>query len=177
MSRLAIYSKRFFRSFFPKLTPGDIEFLRSHLSKQEQILFYRMSALDQKHCLNTAYAAQTATHSQKTNQKMLIKIALLHDVGKVVWAPSTMNRIWASLIDMTIPPLAKLLAKKGRDGKANKLLRTLYIKKEHPTLGANLLKDLDWGEGPLYIISHHHDPMRAKEPLELKIIRKADEEG
>ncbi|MFC1517808.1 HDIG domain-containing metalloprotein [Candidatus Margulisiibacteriota bacterium] len=177
MSLPASYVKSFLKALFPKLTPGDIEFLRSHLSKQEQILFYRMSAMDQKHCLDTAYAAQAAAHSQKINQKMLLKIALLHDIGKVKWSPPLLYRIWSVLFDHLLPPLAKYLAKKGKKEKTGKLSRSLYIKKEHGTLSAQMLKELDWGEGPLYIIAHHHDTPKEKDPAELKILRKADLEN
>ncbi|MBU0580668.1 MAG: HD domain-containing protein, partial [Candidatus Margulisbacteria bacterium] len=161
-----------------KLTPGDIEFLRSHLNKQEQILFYRMPAMDQKHCLNTAYtAAQILPNSQKINQKMLTKIALLHDVGKVAWPPSVLYRVWSTLIDLLLPPFANVLAKFGKKQKSWKICRALFIKKEHGPLGATLLKDLNWGEGPLYIISHHHNGNKDKKILELDLLKQADEQN
>lgn len=176
MNQLTKYTNRFFRALFPKLTPGDIEFLRSHLNKQEQILFYRMSAMDQKHCLNTTYAVQ-ADHASKSNQKMLVKVALLHDIGKVIWSPPIMYRVWGVLIDSLLPPLGHFLAKRGRKEKSSKLARTLYIKREHGNLGVKILKDLDWGEKPLYLIAHHHDAVREKKLPELDILWNADNEN
>jgi putative nucleotidyltransferase with HDIG domain len=176
VQKLAKYTRRFFCSLFPKLSIGDIEFLRSHLGKQEQILFYRMPLTDQKHCINTAYAVEILAHQKgKLNEKMLIKVALLHDIGKVVAPPSLKHRVYSALIECFLPFLIPFLAKRGKKQHASRLCRAVYIKKEHGVLGAELLKELNWGEGPLFLISHHHDEPEEKEQPELTILRTADE--
>ena len=129
MSKLVKYSRRFFRSLLPKLTVGDIEFLRAHLSKQEQILFYRMAGADQKHCLNTAYTVEELTsRNSKINHKMLIKVALLHDIGKANWIPPLRFRVYTALFDLLFPFMVGFFAKRGKKVKASKLSKALYIK-------------------------------------------------
>ena len=178
MHKFAKYLRRFLFSLFPTLSIGDIEFLRSHLSKQEQILFYRMPRFDQKHCINVAYAAEAlAQHTAKASQKMLVKVALLHDIGKVVDPPKLRFRVYAALYEMFLPFLANFLAKHGKKPKSSRLARSLYIKKEHGPIGTELLKELNWGEGPLFLIAHHHDAPQDKELPELTILRQADEEN
>lgn len=172
------YVRRFLRSFFPKLSVGDVEFLRSHLSKQEQILFYRMPRADQRHCIDTAYTVEHNGHQvSKSNLKMLIKVALLHDIGKVVAPPSRMRRVWCVVLEYILPFMGTFLAKRGKKQTSGKLARAMYIKKEHGALGAELLKDLNWGDVPLQLIEHHHDTPLEKDPPELTLLRRADEEN
>jgi len=158
-----------------KLSDKDIVFLRENLNKQEQILFYSMTALDQRHSLAVAYALQEMIgRKTKLNLDKLLKVALLHDVGKARAKLRVPDRIFQVLLFVLCKPLANYLANKGALYQTGYWRRILYIYKYHPQVGANLLKDIGLSAGIIYLVEHHHDAFQPEEAKELTVLREAD---
>lgn len=169
------------RAFFKALLPlhisdQDVAFLREFLSKQEQILFYRMAALDQRHALDTAYTIRDMLGKRtKIKLEKMYKAALLHDVGKAQFALKLSDRVCQSLFFKLLPPFANYLADRGSVNHESQLRRLLFCYKYHPRLGAEMAKEIKVEEAVTYLIEHHHDPVSFNEPKELSILREADD--
>ncbi|MDR1998158.1 MAG: HD domain-containing protein [Candidatus Margulisbacteria bacterium] len=161
---------------WPKVTDEDVVFIRAYLNKQEQILFYAQTTLDQRHALNVAYAIRDLLGRRpKLHQDKLYKAALLHDIGKARARLRLLDRIWQVLFFTCLPPLANYLADRGSLWHKAYWRRILYACKYHPRIGAELARDIKVEEGVVYLIEHHCDPAAQGEPAELTILREADE--
>jgi hypothetical protein len=159
--------------FWNRLKDTDVAFLRDYLSKQEQILFYSLSARDQRHSLDVAYTVRDLLGKRtKVNPDKLYKAALLHDVGKVSARLRICDRVCQVLFFTLLPPLADYLADRGSET-TGYWRRILFFYKYHPRLGAALVKGISSND-VLHLIEHHHDAYWSGEPKELTILREAD---
>ncbi len=147
--------QQFYRGLFAKVTSEDHQFLQKYLTDQEIILFRRLRISEQRHCLNIAYDCR----SVKKNNPVLIKAALLHDVGKVESNLTLVNKsLVVLIIKLHIPK--KLLPKF--------LNKALYYKKHHPELGAKGLEEIGTDTSVVFLTRYHHrnlskDPFRSIE--------------
>lgn len=162
--------KQFFRALAAQVTAEDGKYISSHLSSDEQKLFFAMSIPDQCHSLRVAYTIERLVIEDKKNidREFLIRCALLHDVGRVKGDMSIAGKIFSVLVSEFFPRLADRLELGG-----NKLI---YIYRHHAEIGARKLQKLG-----LYkeskIIAKHHSPPQPDDPKELKLLRLADEEN
>ena len=129
--------KQFVRAITAHIDSKDRKYISIHLDDMEQDFFYAQSMPDQRHALNVSYTAETIYQSMRSDRdkvdaELLIRSALLHDIGR------TKN-------DM------------GIHGKVFAVLMHKFIPKESA------------------IISRHHKKESPGDPLELRILRKADE--
>ena len=76
--------RQFFRALTAKISADDGIYISTHLSGDEQKLFFAMSIVDQFHSLNVAYTIERLVIEDKKNidREFLIRCALLHDVGR-----------------------------------------------------------------------------------------------
>lgn len=158
-----------------KVTDTDEQFINKHLLAQEQVLFWRMNLPDQRHALNVAYTAlQLAQQQPNADLNILVKSALLHDVGKVKGDVSTFDKILTVMAHKIIGKQVKLWGKPGRGSKLANLRHAVYTYFYHPQRSAELLNSID--EDPLIveIVSKHHKAPAENDPPELRILRMAD---
>ena len=159
-----------------KLTDADVVFLQDNLNKQEQILFYSMATLDQRHSMAVAYALQEMIGKKsKLHLDKMLKTALLHDVGKARAKLRIIDRVFQVLFFLLCPSLANYLADRGALYQTGYWRRILYVCKYHPQIGANLLKDIGVSGGVVYLVEHHHDAFQAEEAKELTVLREVDQ--
>ena len=172
------YFRKFCYLYNNKLTDDDVRFIRENLNKQEQILFYSMTALDQRHSLAVAYILQEMIgRKSKFNLDKLLKAALLHDIGKARAKLHMLDRVFQVLFFTLFRPLANYLADRGALYQTGYWRRILYVYKYHPQVGANLLKEIGVPGGIIYLVEHHHDLFRPEEAKELTVLREADQLG
>lgn len=153
----------------------DIEFIREYLNKQEQVLFYRMQLIDQKHSLAVAYTVKDMVgRRSRINLEKTIKTALLHDCGKIMVKLSISDRIKQTIFFNFFKFFADYLAERGKNAPGNSLRKKLYAYKYHSQYGADLVRDIKTEENIAYLIEHHHDETTINEPIELTILREAD---
>jgi putative nucleotidyltransferase with HDIG domain len=176
LEKLKSNIKAFFRAWLDKgLTDEDVQFIREYLSKQEQILFYRMALIDQKHALYTAYTLRDMIGKRtKIKVEKLYKAALLHDVGKVCTKMTLKDRVFQSVMFTLFRPLANYLAEHGFSEHTGRIRRLMYCYKYHPVVGADLAREIGVEENIVYLIEHHEDRPDPNEPRELAILREAD---
>ena len=98
-------------SWNAKLSPEDEQFLSEYLDDPGRFLFSQMSKIDQHHSIAVARQVMVeAAHSDGLEMNLLIKAALLHDVGKVEGDFNFLSRILVGLVKRVRPTLRGKLA-------------------------------------------------------------------
>lgn len=158
-----------------KITEADKAFVSKHLPHGQADFFWRMNLPDQRHALNVAYTALALADGQAgLNQELLIKCALLHDVGKVKGDVSTADKIITVILDKFVPCWARDWGRQGRGGKLDNLRHAVYIYYNHAARGAVMLRSAGVSPQIADIIARHHEAPAEKEPPELTLLRRAD---
>ncbi|SDF31277.1 HDOD domain-containing protein [Sporomusa acidovorans] len=158
-----------------KVNRPDRRFVEKHLNEAQAAFFWRMNLPDQRHALNVAYTARKLATVQETiNQELLIKCALLHDVGKIKGDVSTADKIITVILDKFVPAWAKSWGRMGRGGKIDNLRHAVYIYYNHAARGAAMLKAAGLPEQLIEIVARHHEAPAEGEPPELTLLRIAD---
>ena len=157
-------------------TPEDQVFVSRYLNTAEQKLFFGMNLPDQRHVLNVAQTAlQLAQHQQKIDINLLVKCALLHDVGKIKGDVSTIDKIITVMGHKLSPRYAKQWGRLGRGSKLDNIRHAFYIYFNHAERSAAMLKEIGVKTTIVKIIGKHHKAPADDDPLELVILRKSDD--
>lgn len=161
---------QFIRAVTAKVTVEDAKYISAHLNAEEQKIFFALSLADQSHSLRTAYTIERLIIEDKrgVDREFLIRCALLHDVGRRAGDLTIMGKIFVVLITSLAPKFAKRLELNGN--------RALYIYHHHAELGAQKLQRLGLYKEAKIIAKHHASP-KPDDPLELKLLRMADNEN
>lgn len=172
---MLIRVKQFVAALTAKVTAADRNFIRKNLRAEEQSLFYGMNVPDQRHALSVAQTAlQLAVDREDINRELLVKCALLHDIGKLRGDVSTWDKIVSVIAHNLAPRRAKSWGKYGRGGKLANLRHAFYTYYHHPERGAQLLATIGEDCSVVDIIRRHHEAPGSGEPAELDILRQAD---
>ncbi|GMA97903.1 HD domain-containing protein [Pelosinus sp. IPA-1] len=158
-----------------KITQEDRNFVSFYLSSPAEGLFWNMNVPDQRHALNVAYTALDLAKSHpKIDAILLVKCALLHDVGKIKNDVSTFDKIITVIGHRLAPSWAKKWGRLGRGNKLSNLRHAFYVYFHHAERSAAMLRDI--GECPqiIEIVRIHHKTPAENDPLELVILRKSD---
>ncbi|ABO50432.1 metal dependent phosphohydrolase [Desulforamulus reducens MI-1] len=166
--------RQFWFAIFSKMGSEDIQFVQSHLTLEEQSLFFQMDRPTQTHCLRVANTClKLLGYNSGLDQKILIKAALLHDIGKPANLITTIDRVLIVLLGaLTRKPIEDLLkVLKGR-GRFSKVLSAHAM---HPQKGAVMARNFGLPQEIINLIEKHHQPIQSADPSELAILKKADE--
>ncbi|AGK95124.1 HDIG domain-containing metalloprotein [Clostridium pasteurianum] len=153
--------KQFILYINAKPTEYDLKYIVSKLNDNELILFKNLSMHEQKHCINVAKDVEKICYNKKINSSYLIKIALLHDIGKI---KGNLN-----IIDKSILVILDYLSK-GKIRKFNSV-KKINIYYNHGKIGADILKKYGYNKRFLYLIENHHNII---DDEELDIIKFCD---
>jgi len=166
------YVKRYFKSIQVKITVADVEFIRTYLSKEEQILFYRMRRFDQRHSLEVAYnCLSLGTLPPEIIKSRLVKAALLHDIGKCYLKCGLTSRVVYTLISYISPKAFKHYAYQK---KTKKVLAKLAVLAQHAEIGAGMLSAITDDMELVEVVRYHNSEPRQPESYLLPLIREAD---
>mgnify|MGYP000936403038 CR=1 FL=1 len=139
-------AKQFFRSLTASpLKDSDLKYIQRYLSEQERALFFQMDIIDQRHALEAArYAHRAATARGLGHQRhLIVKAALLHDIGKVKG-------------DLPLLARAKYTLFQPKPGKnQNKAWAAL---KDHAQRGAHMAETFGTEPEVVRLIRGHHNP-------------------
>lgn len=167
--------KQFWFGMSANYTGSDEAFARSYLNSQEQALFNQLPRFEKKHAVVVARKMrQMALYNPELDQRKLVRLGLLHDVGKVLERNSVITKSILVLIRYFLPSIYDQLAEIGR---TNSHFRRYYIHKHHGAVGAELLEKLGVSAEILMMIKKHDpriEPFAPTDPLELKILQEAD---
>lgn len=149
--------------------------LKENLNEAEQLLFLNMSLPDQRHALNVAQTAlELAAGREEIDKVLLLRCALLHDVGRQKSDVSIADKIFTVLLHKFAARFALAWGKEGRGGALQNLRHAVYVYFNHPALSADLLRAAAVEERAVLIVSRHHKAPTAEEPPELALLRQAD---
>jgi putative nucleotidyltransferase with HDIG domain len=167
--------KQVFAALTATITQKDRQFVDLYLDSKTQKLFWGMNLPDQRHVLNVAYTAlQLAESHSKVNITLLIKCALLHDVGKCKGDVSTFDKIITVIGHWLLPNWTKKWGRLGRGSKLSNLRHAFYIYYYHANRSATMLQEIGESHQLVEIITKHHKTPVDNDPLELILLRKAD---
>lgn len=152
---MAIYRvKQFFKAISAKITAEDLSLINEYLNENEIQLFNRLPVYDKKHCINVARDIIKEVDENEFNKNnkdithnMLIKAALLHDIGKLY---KTLNPVDKSIL---------VLLDKATKGnlKNYKTIKKIHVYYNHGEEGYKLLKDKNYNNKFLEVIKNHHN--------------------
>ena len=138
-----------------KMSYSDIEFVRRYLTKPEQVLFYRMRTFDQSHGVMMAHKCLDKCKNYKwVDENILVRSALLHDVGKAFYNVSLLLRSIYVLLNKFNN--GKFLSSIAKQNSKILVLRKLYILKNHPAVGAKMLSDIIDEPEIIEVVNGHH---------------------
>lgn len=161
---------QFVRAVTAHVTIDDGKYISTHLNAEEQKIFFAMSVADQVHSLRTAYTIERFVIEDKrgVNREFLIRCALLHDVGRKAGDLTIMGKVFVVLVTTFAPKFAERLEINGN--------HALYIYHHHAELGGQKLQQIGLFK-EAKIIAKHHSPPKPDDPLELRLLRLADNEN
>lgn len=161
---------QFIRAVTARVSVEDGKYISTHLSAEEQKIFFAMSVADQVHSLRTAYTVERLIIEDKrgVDREFLIRCALLHDTGRRAGDLTIRGKIFAVLITSIAPKFAERLELNGN--------RALYVYHNHAEIGARRLQKLGLFKEAKIIAKHHAKP-KPDDPFELKLLRLADNEN
>lgn len=173
MLRNIIYRlSQFYRAMFSRYTKADNNFARSYLNIQEMSLFNQLPGFEKKHSVIVAKKMLQKAHDDpKLDERTLVKLGLLHDIGKVVEHNSIITKSILVIIRYFFPKMYNKMAGKG---KSDPRFRRYYIHKHHGVVGAELLAKIGESEAILSVISRHDYDPQPDDPIELKLLQQAD---
>ncbi len=149
--------------------------VRKLLDKDEAKLFFAMSVIDQKHCLRVCRTAVKILDASNIclDKPLLIKAALLHDIGKEPSGTVLWDKVICVLVAGFLPEYARARASEKAD--RGSLSRLLYVYFNHAAMGAQKLRALgaDWRLALL--VEQHHGLSDDPALPELAVLRQADE--
>ncbi|MEY8764555.1 MULTISPECIES: HD domain-containing protein [Clostridium] len=157
--------KQFYWALTAELNDSDKNFIKVNLNENEFRLFNKLSLQERKHSVKVAYDVQKICNDKFKNidVSLLLKAALLHDVGKVY---TKLNILDKSLL---------VLGDKISKGRLKKFcnIKKIKVYYYHPKLGKELLENIEKNNELLYLVENHHNN-RIKGNLNLDILRYCD---
>ena len=156
--------KQFYRSMVSKINDEDIDFLKIYLETYELQLFHQLPTYEQKHCINVARDVKSTCNQRNLQSKDLIKVALLHDIGKIY---SNMNPIDKSIM---------VIMHKITNGKieSHKKIKNVNMYYNHGDIGYNLLRKYGYDDRFLFLVKNHHNN-NITEDTELDLLKECDD--
>ncbi|MEG6511436.1 HD domain-containing protein [Desulforamulus ruminis] len=165
---------QFAHALFSKIGPSEKKYIQTHLNDQEQRLFFSLDRPTQTHCVRVARTCQVMMAKEMSvRQHELIRAALLHDIGKPANIIRTRHRVFIVLLTLLAPGLLKRILRQPQGW--GKLGQAVLAHVQHPDRGAEMAAKIKLPPDIIDLIRHHHQPYRPGEPMELTILRRADE--
>ena len=168
---------QFYTAVRATVRPEDQKFLKKYLSEEEQLLFAEMGLPEQRHCLDVAYTAiELAAGEAEIDKGLLLRCALLHDIGKKKGDVPLCYKVLTVLADQFFSEKSRRLARQSVAGDPHDFRHALYIYYCHGELGREKLLTMHLPE-LAEIVGKHHKAPTEKDPLELLLLRQADEKN
>lgn len=140
--------KQFYWDIISPFKDIDTEFVDMYLNNLEKKLFNSLNKAEQHHCIRVAKLAigEYSKLQQSNGLDRLIKICLLHDIGKIGAKLNIFDRVVLVLGDKIT---------RGNLKNYNNI-KKINIYYNHAQIGARKLKELEYDDEFIYIIKSHH---------------------
>ncbi|WP_304519555.1 HDIG domain-containing metalloprotein [Clostridium tagluense] len=156
--------KQFYWSMVSRINDEDIDFLKMHLETYELQLFHQLPIHEQKHSINVARDVKLTCNQRVLQSENLIKVALLHDIGKIY---SNMNPIDKSIMVI----VDNITNGKIKLHKKSKNVNMYY---NHGDIGYNLLRKYGYDDRFLFLVKNHHNN-NITQDIELNLLKECDD--
>ncbi len=168
--------KRLITSWSFVINEHDIALVEKYLDEPGKFLFYQMNRFDQHHCLTVArdILVKHQTTLKDFEMNLLMKAALLHDIGKSEGEFDLINRILVALIRRFFPFWRNRLALTNPSTWWEQLRYGVYLDLVHPARGAHMAQLLGINPVVVELIQRHHEPRQRSQSLGLKYLQAAD---
>ncbi len=167
-SRLTYRTRQFWNALPGHRQQVKTEVLLPHLSPSQIVLFRRMDVSEQAHALKVFERLKATDQTDED----LLAAALLHDVGKVLFP--------LSLLDRVVIVLGKRLfrrrAMRWSEGTPEKFHRPFVVAAHHPQWGADLAEKAGASPRTVDLIRFHQEASINGDPL-LLALQSADDEN
>ncbi|WP_353893825.1 HD domain-containing protein [Proteinivorax hydrogeniformans] len=160
--------KQFFKSFNAKVSEKEINWIRNNLTASEQKIFFKLPTYEQRHSIDVALTVKERTGQLDERQaKLLIRAALLHDVGKINTGLNPITKSISVIFD--------IFNKQKKVPKKPRFLQGYYL---HPYFSVEILKNEGiQDEELLYLIGNHHNNTEIEKNYLLKVLMDSDGEN
>lgn len=142
--------KQFYINLIDKMKNEDEIFINKHLNNYEKQLFKKLSKSDQKHCVRVAYSIKSICINKNKDiyyTDELIKIALLHDIGKINCKLNVLEKSILVILDYLTKGRLKNLSN----------IKKINIYYNHGEIAFQMLKNKGYSDEFLHIIRNHHN--------------------
>ncbi len=155
--------KQFVWTLSSDINEEDIKYVEKILNKDELKLFKRLAKSEQKHCINVSKDVKLLCLEKGLNSEVLVKISLLHDIGKIQKKVNIINK---SII---------VILNSITNGKIKKFIniKDIDVYYNHGKMGVEILKKYGYNSRFLYLIENHHNENLLSD-AELNIIKICD---
>lgn len=145
-----------------------------YLADEERELFYRMSVVDQRHALDTCYKVLEglARREDGAQEVLVVKAALLHDIGKLDGELTILDRAIIVLLQQFAPHKIELWACEGRGRFMQNRRHALFLAAHHGERGAGFLQEIGSETDLIDLVRDHHRPVERGWRMDL--LRDAD---
>lgn len=150
--------KQFYSAITAAVPDEETDFISEYLSPQEEIFFYEMSIVDQRHALDVSHhiCELLQIAGLLESERKLIRAALLHDVGKRHGDLTVLDRSLIVLLERFFPGRVARWAVRGRGGFIQNRRHAFYVAKYHGIIGAEWLEKIDCPQEVIDLVRDHH---------------------
>lgn len=164
-----------------RLNSDDWRFVLDKLYPSELALFSQMAVYDQRHCIDTARTVMRLARARGTGPAslpVLIKAALLHDIGKVTGDIGLWDRCFIVILNRISRSLLHWLAEKGQADQKNGhrgFAYACYVQLHHPRRGAYMARAFGVNPRVVELLKIHHQPQGHTLEAWGRILQEADQ--
>jgi predicted HD phosphohydrolase len=151
ISRLAYRSRQFWNALFGSRKDLTSEALLAYLALAQEQLFRRMQNSEQNHAYQILKRLEIAGQTDPD----LLAAALLHDVGKILYPLSTIDRV---MIVMG-KHFFRRAAQRWGEGTPSGMRRPFVVAERHAEWGADLAAQADATSRTVELIRRHQEPL------------------
>lgn len=137
--------KQFFKALWAKVTTDDKKFVNNYLSEDESKLFYSLPVYEQAHSIRVARDVLQNSRMSSEKQRVIVRAALLHDIGKLAGGLGIITKSLMVLLDKSMPGFIRHFSKL-------KMVDTYY---NHPEKAFLFIKDEN--DYFSFLIKNHHN--------------------
>jgi len=158
--------KQFWFALLSKMTEDDRLYVHQHLNQREAAIFFTLPEYEQKHGVVVARKLlEEAAGIRGLDQRKLVRLGLLHDVGKSAARLSIFDKGLLVILHRFAPPVYNYLADHG--------MKKFYVHKHHGEVGAQLLSKIGESRDIIEEIKRHDRPY-AEHDVYLKLLDLVD---
>lgn len=169
------FLKRLLGMFKKRLSEAEQILLDNYLDDGGKFLFSQMNRIERYHAMAVAKTVlERAGFQRGINLNLLVKAALLHDIGKVEGDLNFCNRLAAGLIRRVKPDWRAKYGLANRNQRWPAIRYGIYVDLMHPVRGSYMAQSLGIEPDVVELIRHHHDPPVTNQSPELTWLQTAD---